>query len=68
MAVNQVIYGGETLIDLTGDTVTPATLLAGTTAHDASGNQITGTLSRQTEEWVFTLEDDSTVTKTVVVE
>lgn len=45
MAVNQVIYGGETLIDLTGDTVTPETLISGTTAHDASGNQITGTLS-----------------------
>lgn len=46
MAVNQVIYGGETLIDLTGDTVTPETLLSGTTAHDASGNQITGTMSK----------------------
>lgn len=46
MAVNQVIYGGKTLIDLTGDTVTPATLLEGITAHDASGNQITGTMSK----------------------
>ncbi len=30
-------------IDLTGDTVTPDTLLAGVTAHDAAGNRITGT-------------------------
>ena len=44
MAVNQVIYGGETLIDLTGDTVTPDTLPLGVTAHDASGEPITGTL------------------------
>lgn len=46
MAVNQVIYGGETLIDLTSDTVTPEKLLSGATAHDASGNPITGTMSK----------------------
>ena len=43
MAVNKVVYAGEVLIDLTNDTVTPETLLAGTTAHDAAGNAITGT-------------------------
>lgn len=42
MAVNQVIYGGETLIDLRNDTVTPETLAEGVTAHTASGEQITG--------------------------
>lgn len=42
MAVNKVIVNGETKIDLTADTVTPATLMAGATAHDASGNQIVG--------------------------
>lgn len=44
MAVNKVTYGGETLIDLTGDSVTPATLAEGVTAHDASGNVIVGTM------------------------
>ena len=34
----------ETLIDLTEDTVTPATLVQGYTAHDASGRTITGVL------------------------
>ena len=29
MAINKVIYGGETLIDLTSDTVTPENLLKG---------------------------------------
>ena len=29
MAVNKVVYGGETLVDLTGDTVTEETLLKG---------------------------------------
>lgn len=41
---NKVVYAGETLIDLSEDTVTPATLKSGVTAHDASGAQITGTL------------------------
>ena len=42
MAINKVIYAGYSLIDLTGDSVTPETLLAGKTAHDASGAGITG--------------------------
>ena len=43
MGVNKVVFGDETLIDLTGDTVTPDTLVKGATAHDASGEKITGT-------------------------
>ena len=42
MAINKIIYGGNTLIDLTGDTVSAATLLSGATAHDNSGTVITG--------------------------
>lgn len=41
---SKVVYAGKTLIDLTEDTVTPATLKSGVTAHDASGARITGTL------------------------
>ena len=40
--INKVIYGGQTLIDLTSDTVTAATLLYGATAHDKAGETITG--------------------------
>lgn len=40
--VNKVIYGGRVLIDLTGDTVDPSKLLAGSKAHDKSGAQIEG--------------------------
>ena len=43
MAINKIIYGGNTLIDLTGDTVTPEQLAEGITAHDKSGAKITGT-------------------------
>lgn len=43
MAVNKVIYGSNTLIDLTSDTVTADKLAEGYTAHDKSGAVITGT-------------------------
>ena len=44
MAVSKVIYVTTVLVDLTEDTVTPDKLLKGETAHDASGQPITGTL------------------------
>lgn len=44
MGVNKVIYKGRTLIDLTNDTVTPGTLAKGFTAHNARGEEITGTM------------------------
>lgn len=40
--INKVIYGGNTLIDLTSDTVTADKILSGYTAHAASGAPITG--------------------------
>lgn len=42
--VNQVIINGETVLDLTSDTVTSAKLVEGATAHNRSGASITGTL------------------------
>ena len=44
MAGNKVVYGTTVLVDLTKDTVTPDKLLKGATAHDASGEPITGTM------------------------
>lgn len=41
---SKIVYGDKVLIDLTEDTVTPAALKSGVTAHDASGAKITGTL------------------------
>lgn len=43
MAVNQVVVGNQTLIDLTEDTVIPEKILQGYTAHDRSGEIIEGT-------------------------
>lgn len=42
--VSKVIFGGRTLVDLTGDTVIAGVLRKGYTAHDKSGTQITGTI------------------------
>lgn len=44
MAVNHVIINGETVVDLRNDTVTPQTLLSGTTAHNAAGEKIAGSV------------------------
>lgn len=49
MAVNKVIVNGEVLVDLTEDTVTPGTLKKGYTAHDKTGEIITGTLGQGEE-------------------
>ena len=46
MANNKVqLSDGTTLMDLTQDTVTPQTLLAGATAHDAAGDRINGAVA-----------------------
>lgn len=43
MAISKVIYDGQTLIDLTGDTVDASKLLDGVKAHGPDGEPITGT-------------------------
>lgn len=40
---SKVIYGGKVVLDLTSDTITAADLAKGVTAHDKSGEPITGT-------------------------
>lgn len=46
--VNKVIFGNETLIDLSSDTVYSNVMLDGYTAHDKSGKLITGTIQYRT--------------------
>ena len=55
--INKVVFGNETIIDLSDDTVTEDTLLEGYTAHDASGALITGTAIEGTD----TSDADATV-------
>ena len=61
MAVNKVVYGGQTLVDLTADTVTAATLAEGVTAHDKSGAKITGTMKANTPTQFTNLYDPANV-------
>ncbi len=42
MAVNKVVYGGNTVIDISDSTVTPETLGEGATAYSAAGELIEG--------------------------
>ena len=49
MAKNKVIFNGQTIIDLSTDTVSSAAdIVAGKTAHLRDGNVVTGTLSFST--------------------
>ena len=58
MAVNKVVYGTHTLIDLTGDTITADKLRTGYTAHGANGEAITGTLKTSSlEPYILDLEN-----------
>jgi len=47
MSVNKVVYGGNTLIDLSSDTVAANKMLSGIKAHDKSGAVITGSIASQ---------------------
>lgn len=59
MAINKVVYGSDTLLDLTSDTVTSASMLSGYKAHDKSGASITGTMTNQgTKTYTISSVDD----------
>jgi hypothetical protein len=47
--VNKVIIDGVTKLDLTADTIAAADLAAGVTAHDATGANITGTSTKDSD-------------------
>lgn len=49
MSASKVVYFGQTLVDLTSDTVTPEALQKGKTAHNAKGEIITGTAKTEDE-------------------
>ena len=51
MAISKVVYDGNTLIDLTNDSVDASSLSKGTTAHNAAGEQIVGTFEQVQSDW-----------------
>lgn len=44
MAINKIVYGNNTLIDLTGDTVSVSDVVSGVTFHLRDGSIGTGTI------------------------
>ena len=50
MAISKVIYGDDTLIDLTSDTVSSETLAVGATAHNSAGEMVIGAVTLLTVE------------------
>ena len=66
MAANKVIVNNQTILDLTADTVTAATLKKGVTAHDASGTQITGTMEEASTSETWVLNDELIETPTFI--
>lgn len=63
MATNKVVVGGETIVDLTNDTVAPQSLLSGYSAHNKAGELIQGLAVIPTK--VSELENDEGFAKTV---
>ena len=49
MAYSKIVFGGETLIDLTGDTITADKLAKGTTAHGKDGEAIVGSSTKDVD-------------------
>lgn len=68
MGVSKVIYSGETLIDLTSDTVSAEKMLTGTTAHGKDGERITGTCTYDVDSSdVTATADEILATKTAAI-
>lgn len=57
MAINKVVYGGKTLIDISDSTVAPETLEKGVTAYGKDGEKVTGS---------FTLEGELSAQDTLI--
>ena len=68
MAVNKVIYGGTTLVDLTGDTVTAADLADGVKATNAAGEPIVGLMQKVTIDNELSTTSTNPVQNKVIAE
>lgn len=68
MAVNKIIYNGETLVDLTSDTVTADDLAAGVTATGADGKPVIGLLPKVTIDTELSTTSTNPVQNKVIKE
>lgn len=62
MAINKVVYGGNTLVDLTGDTAAAADVAAGKRFHLPNGEQASGSLNCQILEFALASHSAQNVT------
>lgn len=58
MAYSKVIVNDKVIIDLENDTVDAGHLVSGYTAHDASGELVSGTIPVRTETDLKILDDE----------
>lgn len=63
MGCNKVIINGVEKVNLTQDTVSPSSMLEGYTAHDKSGEKVSGSIPSRTKESIYV---DEETRKTVV--
>lgn len=61
MGISKVNFGGDTLIDLTNDSVTAGTLAKGATAHNAAGDQVVGTLDVKGTFYVTVTQENGNI-------
>ena len=61
MAYAKIIQDGNTLIDLTQDTVNAESMLSGTTAHKNDGTVVTGTIQNQAAQTIIPTTTDQTI-------
>jgi len=59
--VNKVVFGNDTLIDLSADTVTADKVLSGYTTHSAAGAPITGSIPTKTSSDISLVNTTLTV-------
>ena len=64
---NKVVVNGRAIIDLTGDTVAPESLLEGIRAHDSSGAPIIGTAKAGGDCIAYTKEVTLTTSSTQTI-
>ena len=59
MAISKVIYGGDTLIDITDSTIESSNMLDGTVGYSSAGERTVGTYVDSDEKVKQDLVDDS---------
>lgn len=63
MAVNEVVFGAVSIMNISDSTVTPDTLAQGVTAYDKTGEKITGTMKSSEDLTTVLNEQEAIITE-----